>query len=364
MTKQNSISANTKILGFSESGYDYLSTLSGTRNDLEKIETIFAGDSSISVYPETSLALHHDCTLSEIQNIINEYVYGRSARGDKVIFYFSGHGAILGNGDLYLCTKDTRKGFGGEGFLPLSALSMREIILTLSNADILPCFIIDACFSGTSINIDKINFGVTLEYIANRTLGNSYAILASSGSESFSLGDSEGGYFTNGIYQISQNGLPNNIEDEFITIQNITKPLNEVLAIQGAPLSRLHIGKSFPNLIICKNKKFEDKIRKERFVPSYKPIFEHILRNGTPQSFTPGELRSEFPSAYGNSTKMINIWGLLERVEGDGNYRQLTKKGLLFIKNEISIPKVMIKNPLTDEWSPAEDTEYIFYDEV
>jgi hypothetical protein len=364
MSNQTIENMNTTILGFAESNYDHLSTLTGTENDLERIKQIFSGDSEISVYPENSVELFHNCTLSEVQNTIVNYVYERSARGDKIIFYFSGHGAVLGNGDLYLCTKDTRKGFGGNGFLPLSALSMREIIQTLSNADILPCFIIDACFSGTSININKINFGVTLEYLANQTLGNSYAILASSGSDSFSLGDSEGGYFTNAIFDISQSGLPNNIEDKFVTIQNITKPLNEILAVKGAPLSRLHIGKSFPNLPLCKNIYFEEKIRKERFIHSYKPIFEHIFRNGSPQPFSPSELRSKYPSAYGNSTKMIYIWGLLEKIHGDGNLRHLTQKGLLFVQNKISIPKVMILHPSTKDWIPAEDTKYIYYDEV
>jgi hypothetical protein len=158
--------------------------------------------------------------------------------------------------------------------------------------------------------------------------------------------------------------LPNNFQDEYITIQNIAKPLNDILAIKGAPLSRLHIGRSYPILNICKNVNFEEKIRKESLIHSYKPIFEYILRDGEPKSFTPGELRGAFPSAYGNSTKMIYIWGLLEEVEGNSKVRKLTEKGLRFVNNEISLPKTMIKDPNTGEWKPSEDTEYIFYHDL
>ena len=353
--------ANTTIIGFGIEEYDNLPSLMGVSNDLSNIEILFTKDEVISIYSSSKINLYLNSTTSEIHNVITEYVSNRTARGDKLIFYFAGHGAVLGNGDFYLCAKDTKKGFDLKGFLPLSAISIREIIFTLSVADILPCFIIDACFSGTSINTERVNFGLAVEYIANKSLGNSYAILASSGSDSFSIGNNAGGYFTNSILHDYYSSKFNNLQDEYITIQNIAKPLNDILAKKGAPLSRLHIGRSYPLLNICKNINYKEKIRKESLVHSYKPIFEYILRDGDPKPFTPGELRGAFPSAYGNNKKMIYIWGLLEEVEGNSKLRKLTEKGVCFVNNEISLSKTMIKDPNTEEWTPSENTEYIFY---
>ena len=349
------------VLEFGISNYDQLHQLPGTRRDIENLKNVLISTGSIGIYPESNVETYFDLTLNEIQEILINYTYSRSGRGDKLIFYFSGHGAVLGNGDFYFCLKDTKKGFGNEGFLPLSALSLREIINTLSNFDILPCFIIDACFSGASINVEKVNVGLNIEYLASKALGNSYAIIASSGSDSFSYGDEEGGFFTNELVRLMKSGLPASINEKFITVQNITMPLNEILAKEGFPLTRLHIGKTYPELILCKNKNYKDDFRIERMVHSYLPLFIYVWNDGHPKPFTPEEIRQKMPSAYGNNRKLDYIWGLLEEVEieGMGKVRRLTDKGKRFCQNQVTIAKEMIFDNEKEIWKPRSNTKFI-----
>jgi len=353
--------SNISIFSVGVSNYDYLQNLPGIQIDLARLRHVLVNDDVVSLFSSDRLFEFFNPTLSEVQSALVEYINGRSARGDILIFYFSGHGAVLGNGDFYFCLKDTNRGFDNQGFLPLSALSFREVINSISMADIYPCFIIDACFSGASINSTNVNIGLNLEYLTENSLGSSYSILSSSGADSFSLGNMDGGYFTNNFVSILENGLPRSINDENVTLQNIVLPLNNRLAIDGSPLTRLHIGSSFPILNLCKNRNYRTDIRTERFVRSYKPLFDRIWNDGDPIPFTPEEIRSEMPSAYGNNKKFDYIWGLIEEIEieGLGKVRKLTNKGKRFCQNVESIPVEMIKLPNSDEWIPRIDTNYI-----
>jgi hypothetical protein len=353
------------IIAIGISQYDNLQKLAGPVNDIENITRILTSNEKISIFSKKQFICRTNLTLAEIQQIIIDYAHNRSATGDKLLFYFSGHGAVVNASEFYFCMKDTKLGFENKGIIPLSALSIREIINTLSAFEILPCFIIDACFSGTSINTEKINIGLNIEYIANQSLGNMYAILASSNADSFSYGDSEGGYFSKALLNTLNTGLPKQKHDEFITLQNISTAINERLSKDGYPLARLHIGKSYPELPLCKNKKYVGENRIERMVPSYKILFSLLWNNGNPISITPEELRADHPSAYGNNKKMIDIWGLLEQDYEDGKrVRFLSEKGIQFCRDELEIPKEMIREPGTEEWSPKQGTQFIKYSEL
>ncbi len=359
------IDSSITIIAIGNSHYDHLENLEGPNHDIINIKTILSDDSELGIYPESQIFIYSDLTICEIQEIIIDYTYSRSATGDKLLFYFSGHGATNTN-DFYFCMKDTKQGFDNKGILPLSALPIREIINTLSSADVLPCFIIDACFSGTSIKSEQINIGVNIDTIGNQSLKNSYAILASSGLDAFSYGDKDGGFFTKALINTLRQGLGNLSKEKYLSIQNVSTAINEKLSKDGYPLVRLHIGRSYPELRLCRNKKYKGENRIERMIPSYKEIFSILWNNGNPISIIPKQFRADYPSAYGNYKKMIYIWGLLtEGHDRAGNkILFLSQMGIQFCKNELKIPKEMMKNNKDNKWEPKLGTTYIKFDDL
>lgn len=353
------------ILAIGINNYEHLQRLSSAFINLDKIKHIFTENESISIYQDNQIRIFPDISSTDFRNIIVEFTHSRSATGDILIFYFFGHGAVLKNGEFYFCTKDTINGIK-DSLLPLSAISFREVVNTLSSVDVIPCFIIDSCFSGTSINTTNINIGLNLEYQLNQSLGNSYAILASSGSDSYSYERTQGSIFTSALVEIMENGLHNHRNHEFISISNISKYVNEKLIREGAPLIRLDIGKTFPNLHLCRNRLFSNKIRRERFVPSYKPLFEFMWNNGNPRGFTPDEIRQDMPSAYGNNRKFMYIWGLLkeEFIQDNGKKRVLSQKGIEFCQNRIPIYDEMILIEDTNLWQPSEVAKLVYFKDI
>lgn len=356
--------SNTTILAFGIGNYESLPILSSASINLDNIIRVFTKDKD-SIYQENQLLAFYDITSDGLRKIITEYVYSRSATGDTLILYFFGHGAVLNNGEFYFCTKDTKNSFN-ENLVPSSAVSFREIVSSLSSIDIIPCFIIDSCFSGVTINSKKMNVGLNIEYQINQFLGNSYAILTSSGSDSFSYEEKNGSFFTTAFTDIIDRGLYNHRNQEFITVSNICTYINEKLAVQGVSLARLDIGKTFPILPISRNKLFSQKIRKEKFVPSYKTLFEYLWNNGSIRDFTPDEIRKDMPSAYGNNRKFMYIWGLLEEIQEPGGrkVRKLTKKGEDFCKNTVPIHEEMIFVEDTDKWVPNPESRLVFLKDI
>lgn len=158
--EQNSIEkarqnlGRTTVMSVTVSKYQHLNPLPGVCVDRDTIKQLFTDKRHLGVYDKSQFIELKDPTLDVVRSSLVEYVYSRSARGDILIFYFSGHGCVVGANDFGFCLADSKLGMEGIGILPLSVLNFRSMIQTLVAADIHPVFIIDACFSGVIAQAD------------------------------------------------------------------------------------------------------------------------------------------------------------------------------------------------------------------
>ena len=98
--------SRTHVFAVSVSDYDHLPYLGGPAQDLELVKNIFAENSSASIYQARFVSLLNP-TVDVFRETILNFSLGRSARGDILILYFSGHGAVLGNNSFGFCLRDT-----------------------------------------------------------------------------------------------------------------------------------------------------------------------------------------------------------------------------------------------------------------
>ncbi len=118
------------ILAVAVSQYDdpTLKNLSGPENDLRQLKMLLVENQDTALYkPQQYLELV-DPSSSELRKFISEYVVSRSADGDILVFYFSGHGVPIGRDDFGFCTKDTAIHTLTGVTLPLSVVKFSELL--------------------------------------------------------------------------------------------------------------------------------------------------------------------------------------------------------------------------------------------
>ncbi|MCJ7434350.1 MAG: caspase family protein, partial [Anaerolineales bacterium] len=120
------------IIAIGVERYENMRPLFGPSSDIKNIRSM------LTVMPDT--ALFNDSQFIEVLNPssaelrqqITNYVLGRSASGDILIFYFSGHGIALGSMDFGFCTVDTNIHPGAGSVLPFTLVKFSEIMASLS----------------------------------------------------------------------------------------------------------------------------------------------------------------------------------------------------------------------------------------
>ncbi|MDO9545574.1 MAG: caspase family protein [Pelolinea sp.] len=369
---QNQVSEARQNLGMmtifavAVSDYQYIRRLRGAEQDLVKIRQIFVDNPATSLYSEEQLITLSNPTSSELRRAVLEFTESRGARGDIVIFYFSGHGSVLGGGEFLLCTTDSRPNqrIDGGGILSTSSVLFRDIVHSFSSVDIRPIFIIDACFSGTIGLSDDFQIGQMMQNEAF-TFGNTYGLLCSSSSEAESKDTPEGGLFTIRLHEAAENGMSGNFykNKPLLTLNDIAIPLVESLSRDGYPLSRLFFGPQLPQIGISKNIQYQ--LEFEYFPPMYRQIIELIWNNGEPTEMHIEELgRRIGRGAYSNHSKLsLPPWGLLQ----DGQSRShgiLTERGILFSQGVFAIPRRVIKDPESWEWIADPESEMVFISDI
>ena len=354
----------TYVLAVAVSNYDYLPYLGGPAQDIQMVTEIFAGEGAISLYHERFVSLF-DATVEQFRETLLNFALERSARGDVLILYFSGHGAVLHNGNFGFCLRDTVAKPDGGGVLPLSVISFFDVVQTLSGADVFPIFILDACFSGITAPQGSGIVVSTMQDTLQSFMSGSYALLASSSADVLSFDTAFGGGFTRAIHSIIMNGLEGDAGRHFpfITLHELAAPLQERLAQDGHPLSRAHIGPTLPKVPIAKNSKFRPD--SETFVPYYKKIVELLWNDGFPREVDLGEILQEVGrGAYANHSKLsYKPWSLLEDGERNST-RRLTERGKLFAQGKLEIPRKIVRDAVTWEWVADPNSEMILISEV
>ena len=94
-------------IGVSEYQDDILSRLHGPQQDLDDLRDLLVEDPKTAIFQPAQFIELRNPTTRELQEAINNYVISRSAEGDILIFYFSGHGVSIGRDDFGFCTLDT-----------------------------------------------------------------------------------------------------------------------------------------------------------------------------------------------------------------------------------------------------------------
>jgi len=248
----------TTIFAIGVSDYQHMRKLNGPTRDLENIRNVLVENPETCLYSEEQVITILDPTSDQLREEISRFSVNRGARGDIVIFYFSGHGGILAGGEFLLCTTETRANqlLEGGGLLSTSAVLFRDIVHTFSSTDIRPIFIIDACFSGAIALEDGFQIGRMVQNEAF-TFGNTYGLLCSSSGEVESKDTPDGGAFTLRLCEAINNGMGDMLyrNKPILTLDDVAIPMIENLARDGYPLPRFFIGPQLPQVAISKNTK-------------------------------------------------------------------------------------------------------------
>ena len=354
----------TTVMVCTVANYKNLAPLQGTVRDLEMMDDVFVSHPEVAIYSEQSVVLS-DPTSDQFRQEILNYAVSRSAKGDILILYFSGHGAVLGSNEFGLCFKDTALGMEPGKALPLSVVRFKDVVQTLAAVDVFPVFIIDACFSGLAASQGITSVIANMQADLVQYFANSFALLASSNSDTTSFETLFGGYFTSVLYNLVMGGLNDEKgrQHPFITLENISKPIQEAMVKQGIPLPKIYVGGDFPKVPLARNVAFRPDTIK--FSPYFKKIIEYLWNGGNPREVTKEEILQQVGrGAYGNHQKLSYApWALLEDGEKPKT-RRLTPKGLMFAQGKISIPKEIIRDPVTWSWVAAPNAEEIYFDDI
>ena len=354
----------TYIIGVAISNYDHLPSLIGTAKDIDVIKDLFLSNVETALYDDSNTDFYFNVTSDKFRSIFTDYALSRSARGDILIFYFSGHGGVLSN-QFEFCLSDSALGYEGNGLLPTTTVSFRDILHTLASFDIHPIFIIDACFSGRTAPSGYEEITSLMDSQIESAMAKSYALLASSSPYSSSTGTFEGGSFTQALSSILVNGLDTDPARHFpnINLDQIASPIQKKLTKMGYPLSKCYVGNALPQVAISKNVSFKpDKIV---LAPYMGRIVDFLWNEGDLITATRSDLlKNVGPGAYGNHKKLsLPPWNLVEDAKEAG-YRQLTKRGIRFASGKIKMPKTIILDPLSWEWVPAPWTDEVSLDKL
>jgi site-specific DNA-methyltransferase (adenine-specific) len=348
--------ANTSLISVlvvTVGDYKKLARLDGPAQDAKAMEAIFSTNEDLALYAHSSTFLHNP-TVEQLRSALVNYTTSRSARGDILIFYFSGHGAVLGgaNNEFGFCTVDTERAPDDGAILPLSVVNFRDVVRTLAAADVHPVFIVDACFSGAITGIMHDNLA--------RHAGGAYAFLCSSYEATPSIDTRRGGIFTTALRDVLLAGKTDKEGKRrpFLALGDIASPLQQALARAGHPLSRCHLGADLPSVPLVRNTGFA--ALRYSFTEYMSKILDHMWNGGDPKDV----LISEFAAlvgngAYGNHRKLsLEPWALVE--DGDAaKSRRLTSRGIRFVKGKLSIPRQIERDPVTSAWKAAPGTDQV-----
>lgn len=343
----------------------HLPRLHGTHNDIEKIKYILTINKKTAVYKAKQFIELKDPTSTVLKKKINEYVLDRSADGDILVFYFSGHGVAIGRDDFGFCTTDTVIHPISKMALPFSVVKFSEIMQSLNAANVIPVFIIDACYSGIAgktLQIPPVDVISTIQNQVHTLSASSYALLCSCSELQATLDTPDGGIFSSQLFTTLKDGLDKNESNESVlTLQDIYNKLYEnVLRNASDQIPRMYLGNTLPRFAFSLNSKH--KIKSLVLSPFYVSILQALWNNGKERSLTPDEISTYCgKGAYGNHSKLrLTPWLLVEKIPNSKNLR-LSKRGKLFMQNKLKIPHKITKDPKNGKWIYLPETRQVKY---
>jgi Ni,Fe-hydrogenase maturation factor len=244
-----SYSDRASVIAVGVENYRYMQNLSGPSKDLEKMKNLLSTNVETALYPGNRFTQLIDPDSNRLRKIIVDYAMARSAPNDILVFYFSGHGVLIGNDDLGLCTVETQMHPEFKAAFPLNLVRFSDIVETLSAVKVDPVIIIDACFSGQAGSMIAYIYNQLKRSIQAET-ASTYALLCSSRKIETTPDHQEGGPFSSVLVNVAKKGkdsknFKRKEELSLIDLHNDIRTEIESLVVDIVP--QLFIGDTLPD---------------------------------------------------------------------------------------------------------------------
>lgn len=345
------------IIAFGCDHYNHIKVLSKVREDLDRAKEVLCL-SSYSVYQEKQYREVYDKTSVELRNEIQQYLFSRSADQDILILYFSGHGTAIGRDDFGFCMADALVHPNDGVILPTSVVKLSEIIGTLNIKNVSLILFIDSCYSGQISKQLIVSFPEIAGEMSKNLIAysGSFFGLVTSCSDTEQIGDI--GVISKALKDICEQGSEDNLP--YLPLgylsDNITERING--NAKGDSQSRVFIPPGrMSTLPLCRNIQYSEPpepVNIYSFTSPYLKLLITLWNDGKPIALSPNEIleKTSSQSAYANHNKLsFSPWDLVR--DSRNGKRELTQKGVAFIKGETKIPKIIVQNKTTRECRPA-----------
>lgn len=333
------------IIAVGVESYQFMPRLSGPKSDVDRFVHLLSECQSTSLYNQAQVFSMINPDSNTLRACVNNYLINRSAQGDILIFYFSGHGIPIGSFDFGFCTTDSRTHDNTGSVLPFTVIRFRDLLDSLRVMNVTPFVIIDACYSGqvgSALNLSPSDAIHNMQSEITKQNATNYALFCSCSDRQVSSGNANGGYFSQVIFTILSEGYTTKNSDEsVIYIKYIyEETIRRAASIFTEAIPQLFLGDTMPSVPLVKNIGFTPK--QERFSPYMGRIVLELWNNGNEQELSREEILSIVgPGAYANHSKLDDIWSLVEENPNSHKIR-LTERGRQFVKGEITIPNIMV----------------------
>ena len=351
-------SSHISILIIGVSKYDHLGDLTGTITDSEKIEQLLVMNKKTALYSPNNCTKILDPTSSQFRKSISDYVCSRTAPGDILILYFSGHGISLDGKDFGFCTRDTQP--VGLSFtpapIPVNLVRLSDVIESLTTAKVEPIIIIDACLSGVAG--EKIS-ELYDEVVSKQTgsIGSSYEVVCASTKYDSAEEYSSGGVFTSTLHRAALEGISGKKNTlQLSDIYNKVKQEGRKIGFTPQYFS----SHSPPECEFVKNIRFRPNLLK---IGTFVEILNFFWNNGNPQKRTIKDLQRQGSTAHTTYSKLTYTpWELISK-EGTKNIG-LSDRGVRFMKNKLFIPDTLEQDPQSKVWKPSSDSKNVSFKDI
>ena len=327
----------------------FFQKLRGVVEDLKSIRYIFSEGSNIALYKNKTFIELYNPSSDELRKRINEYVMSKSADGDILIFYFSGHGVSIGRDDFGFCTKDTIVHPLSNITLPLSVVKFSEVLHSIYVANITPVIIIDACYSGIvgkTLRISPLDAISIMHDQLNKSVASSYCFFCACTDNQGTIDTSGGGIFSHFLYELTRQGIsPKNGGKAYLKLLEIYPLLVKNVASYsgGDIIPRLYIGKTLPEFPLCRNVQYSP--QSYSLSNHLLSVLEALWNNGKERSLSPHEINLLCgQGAYGNHNKLsLPNWMLGRRHPPVGKKEDLHNEEKILCKETLQYQKQLYK---------------------
>jgi len=357
------------VLAVGVENYSEMRRLRGARKDIENLHRLLVTSPQTALFNQHQFIELLNPTSEELRKQISDYTLGRSARGDILVFYFSGHGVPVGRNDFGFCTIDSRIHPGVDSVLPLTVVRFSDLLETTGIMDVTPVIIIDACYSGiVGRAISPHNAITTLHEEIQNTKASNYVLLCSCSDLQSTLDSPTGGIFSRCFFDVIEKGIPIlENRSSSITLKQIYLSLKKLVESQSSDVTpRLFLGETFSDFPMAKNVQYKAQNKAQSYsIVSLKCVIDVLWNNGNEQELSASEILDRCgQGAYANHNKLsLEPWQLVEDSQVTKK-RRLTDRGRSFAQGKLSIPRKIEKDMSKDKWISSPGTPFIIIDSI